>query len=37
LLILLLGLLLFPFIDLEEGKRVAKQADIEAGIFSEDE
>jgi hypothetical protein len=34
--ILVLGLLLFPFIDGEEGKRVARQADIDAGLYSEE-
>ena len=36
LMILVLGLLLFPFIDVEEGKRVARQADIDAGLYSEE-
>ena len=37
LVILVLGLILFPFIDVEEGKRVARQADIDAGLYSEEE
>mgnify|MGYP005717849879 FL=1 len=37
LMILVLGLILFPFIDVEEGKRVARQADIDAGLYSEEE
>ena len=37
LLILVLGLLLFPLIDVEEGKRVARQADLDAGLYSEEE
>ena len=37
LVILILGLFLFPFIDVEEGKRVARQADVEAGLYPEDE
>ena len=36
LMILVLGLLLFPLIDVEEGKRVARQADIDAGVYSEE-
>ena len=36
LMILVLGLLLFPFIDVEEGKRVARQADIDAGLYSKE-
>jgi len=37
LVVLTLGLMLFPFIDVEEGKKVARQADIEAGIYPEEE
>ncbi len=37
LVILILGLFLFPFIDVEEGKRVAREADVEAGLYAEDE
>ena len=33
----ILGLFLFPLIDVEEGKRVARQADIDAGLYSEEE
>ena len=37
LLILVLGLLMFPLIDIEEGKMVARQADIDAGFYFEEE
>ncbi|RAH06401.1 MAG: hypothetical protein CMA00_002355 [Methanobacteriota archaeon] len=37
LVILTMGLMLFPFIDVEEGKKVARQADIDAGLISEEE
>ena len=37
LIILILGLMMFPFIDIEEGRRVARETDIESGIYLEEE
>ena len=33
LIILILGLMMFPFIDIEEGRRVARETDVELGIY----